>query len=519
LNSIITDLLHIKDINLDKFNKIYLIGYAKDNIDKLLEIKKSNSNVEVVLPSSNFDKAYYNINSYIGKLANVNIELLSLFKLCKQDLFNLGMIMIGLKNSNSLVKIQTQYNDYLYELEIISKEQLLKSNTIKVNYSKQFIYLVAINLKAILFFIKSFFSKLLQIEKVLMDYPAKRVLGSLEEDSNAILIDLNGSGKIINFKGLRLFFTQQKKLLKLSFKYKILNQTIYQQANHTLRAISLANYYNPKLILGALDAYTQSDIYSFIFKVYNIKFGCYSHGYSYDFRLDYIYIPFDFYFLWSKGQKRHIEKGQYIQSDCRFYITGCPFYKNTSFNIFQNETKNKIYDILVICEYYYHNYSLQPFNSIPTKKLANVLNKYKGKYNICIRPRNKDEYYKDMYDILGSDVIYSFPKNETTATATILEDIQASKVVVSMISSGMHDSLLLNTPVIQANFTGIKEPKEFDINKVVYYTDTPEELENMIDDFFDSKLEILDYDKNNKYYFNSGKFDIDKVREVINDYI
>jgi hypothetical protein len=124
-----------------------------------------------------------------------------------------------------------------------------------------------------------------------------------------------------------------------------------------------------------------------------------------------------------------------------------------------------------------------------------------------------------MYCTLGDDVVYSFPKNELTATATILEDIQSSKLIISMLSGGMHDALLLNKPVIQANFTGIKEPKEFDKNKVVYYTDSPEQLENMIDVFFANKLKVLDYDKNNEYYFNSGKFDINKVREVINEYI
>ena len=519
MDNIVTDLFHIEKLDIDHYNQVYLVGYAKDDVNDLLQISKLYSNVEILLPSSNFDKAYRSINSHIAGFVSNDLELLSLFKLCKQDLFDIGMIMVALKDNNPLAHVLTQYNYSLEELQIVNNKRLLKSNFKKINYIGQFAYLLIINLKAILLLVKSFLIKSMQVNKLLIDFCNKRVLGNLEDDNNSILIDIAGSGKIINFDGFLLFLKYQKILLKYSFKYKILNQTIFRQSNHLLRVISLVNYYNPKVVLGALDASAQAGIYSMVFKNYKIKFGCYSHGYNYDFRMDYIHIPFDFYFVWSKAHLRQVESGKYIKSDCKFYITGCPSYHDVNFSQLRDTNIECKYDILVIGEYYYYNYSAQPFNSLSTRKLAQVLNKYKDKYNVCIRPRCKDEYYEDMHSILKNDVSYSFPINNTTETKTIMEDIKSSKVVISMLSGGMQDALLLHKPVIQANFTGIEEPKFFDTNNVVYYADTAKKLERSINDFFKGELSDLDYDKNNEYYFNKGEFNIEKVRQIVNEYI
>jgi hypothetical protein len=519
MKNIIVDLSNINSIDFNKYTQVYLVGYAKDDIKNLLEVQKNFSNVSLYLPSSNFDKAYKLINRHIADFVNNNLELLSLFKLCKQDLFDIGMIMVALKNDHPSVYILTQYNCYLEELQIVNNKKLLKSSLKKINYIRQFAYLSIINLKAMLLFVKSFLIKSMQVDKLLIDYYNKRVLGNFESDVNSILIDIAGSGKIINFDGFVLFLKYQRKLLKYSFKYKILNQTIFKQSYQLLRVISLVNYYNPKVVLGVLDASVQADIYSIVFKRYKIKFGCYSHGYNYNFRIDYIRIPFDFYFVWSQAHLIQIESGQYIKSDCKFYITGCPFYKDVNFRQLRDINIECKYDILVIGEYYYHNYSSQPFNSIPTIKLAQILSKYKGKYTICIRPRRKDEYYEDMHDILKNDALYSLPIDETTETATIMEDIQSSKVVISMLSGGMQDALLLHKPVIQANLIGIQEPKSFDVNNVVYYADTVKKLEKTIDNFFKGELSSLDYCKNNEYFLNKGEFNIEKVKQVISEHI
>ena len=519
---IIVDTKTIKLIDIDTFDKVYLVGYGKDNIDKMLDVKSDFNNVEVLLPTSNFDKAYKLINKHIATLVDNNIELLSLFKLCKQDLFNIGMIMIALDSSKLEFQVSTQYNEYLIDLNIVKKENIDTTvkvrNKYKINIMKQMIFLLIINLKVIFMYIKSFFIKQNRVKKLLMDYSAKKVLGNLL-DEKSLLIQLDSYGEFISYSGIKIFFKYQRILLVNSLKYKILYQTIAKQSYYLLKAISIADYYNPKVIIGALDASANADIYSMILKEYNIKFGCYSHGYNYDFRTEYIYIPFDFYFVWSKVHLKQIQNGMYFKNNCKFYITGSPFYKDINFKELQKEQLEIKYDILVIGEYYYNDYSVQPFNAEATKELVNVLNNYKNKYNICIRPRANDAYYQDMYNILGNDVDYSIPENEATTTTTIIEDIQASKVIISTFSGGIHDALLLYKPVIQTNFIGIKEPKYFDSSNVVYYTTNGKELEITLDDFFNDNLEVLDYDKHNEYFFNEGKFDIIKVKKIVDDYI
>jgi len=48
---------------------------------------------------------------------------LGLFKLCKPDLFNLGMIMIALGKAEFEYKISTQYDEDLIDLDIIKKKR------------------------------------------------------------------------------------------------------------------------------------------------------------------------------------------------------------------------------------------------------------------------------------------------------------------------------------------------------------------------------------------------------------
>jgi hypothetical protein len=519
--NIIVDTKTINLIDTKLFTKVYLVGYGKDNLDQLLEFEINNRNIEAVLPTANFDNAYYSINQYIAKLVDGDIKLLSLFKLCKQDLFNIGMIMVASSKVKFGYKILTHYDEYLLDLDIIKKENLNNiikvKNRYKISYSKQMIMLLAINLNAIFMYIKSFFIKAINTELLLMDYSGKNILGCLESDKNSVLINNDSYGNIISYDGLKKFFSIQKQLFILSLKYKILLQTMFKQSYCTLKIVSIVNSYNPKVVLGTFDSGATADIYVLILKQYNVKFGCYSHGYNYDFRIEYTYIPFDFYFVWSQIHLEHIQKGNYIKSNCQFYITGSPIYNDIFFNNLQKQEVKLKYDILVIGEYYYDDYSIQPFNTKSTLKLANILKDYTPDYKICIRPRYKDQYYYDMYSILKDSVIYSFPENQSIANVSMVEDIQASQIILGVFTAGLNDALLLNKPVIHVNFIGISEPKYFGISNSLYYADTKEKLEKILNNLLINNVHNIHF-RMNKYYFNNGKFDKDKVLQVINKY-
>jgi hypothetical protein len=519
MENVIIDLSNVKLIDFADYKKVFLVGYAKDNINDLILIKEKNSNIELILPNNKFDKSYQKINSYLANFVNKDINLLSLFKLCKLDLFNIGMILLLIEKSPSAY-ICTQYNNYLIELGICKKSHILKSRS-EINYSLliQFGYLFLINLQVILLFIKSFFIKPINVKKLFIDYEANRVFSFIKDNKSARLVKFHDKGKYVDFIGIKIFYKQQKKFFSLAIKYKILYQTIAKQAYHLSIIISLVSQNKPKVVVGAMDTYPAADLYSDTLKLYNIKFGCYSHSYNYNFRTDYIFIPFDFYFIWSKAHYKHVSDGQHIKSNCKFYVTGCPFYNNVNFRELKKKNLEQIYDILVIGEYYLHDYSAQPFNTSATLKLAEVLKKYKEKIKICVRPRFHDEYYHDMFSVLKDNVIYSFPENETTASTSIMKDIKRSKVVISMLSGGMHDALIIDKPIIQANFLGIVEPKGLDSHNAVYYADSVSSLTNLIDDFFKGKLEKIDNKYNKKYFLNNGQFNLERVKEVIHQYL
>ena len=72
-----------------------------------------------------------------------------------------------------------------------------------------------------------------------------------------------------------------------------------------------------------------------------------------------------------------------------------------------------------------------------------------------------------------------------------MKDIKRSKVVISMLSGGMNDALIIDKPIIQANFLCIVEPKGLDRHNAVYYADSVTSLINLIDDFFNILSEIV----------------------------
>ena len=175
MENVIIDLSNVKLIDFADYKKVFLVGYAKDNINDLILIKEKNSNIELILPNNKFDKSYQKINSYLANFVNKDINLLSLFKLCKLDLFNIGMILLLIEKSPSAY-ICTQYNNYLIELGICKKSHILKSRS-EINYSLliQFGYLFLINLQVILLFITSFFINPINVKKLFIDYEANRI--------------------------------------------------------------------------------------------------------------------------------------------------------------------------------------------------------------------------------------------------------------------------------------------------------------------------------------------------------
>jgi len=207
--------------------------------------------------------------------------------------------------------------------------------------------------------------------------------------------------------------------------------------------------------------------------------------------------------------------GMYINNpNCKYYIVGTPVYSHLNIEKLKQNQKKEI-DILVIGEYYYKDFSQQPFNSYSTIQLAKVLKKISKKYNILVRPRTKDEYYEDMRSILLNSVQYSIPSIESEVKTTVMDDIVRSKLVLGVFTNGIHDALLVHTPVIQTNFILKKSHKPLHENSMVYYATNKDSLIQIIDDFFNKKISPLNYEEHNKKFLNSGKFSISTIEDEL----
>ena len=526
MHRILIDLTHFNDINLAEFDDIFLIGYAKDDIEKIMSLKEQYPQINTILPSENFDNAYILINKFIFNKTQKKPFLLSLLKLCKEELFNLGMVLSAfevIKGTSTKVEVMLKINPYIKEFDLLREDMYLSSKSVSHLLSKKikvlsFIKLIFVYLKSLLLLFKGFISYKIQRDFLLVDYADARILGEIQSSlQESQLIEFTHWGKSISTKHFIQFFKYQFILMGYVRRYTLLSNKMYIQANYLLQAYSLVHTYEPKVVLGALDASNYADLYAYVFKENNIKYGCYSHGFNYFFRTEYIYIPFDFYFVWSTEHLNQICEGNYIKSKCKFFVTGVPNYGKKFFDKVDWNRK-ELYDILVIGEYYYNDYSKQPFNNVATKRLANVLNKVSSKYKICIRPRFVwDGYYDDMKSILEDRVIYNIP-TEVSAATTVMEDILSSKIVLSVFSGGTHDTLLVKKPVVQVNFIGMKDPKNLVKEGLIYGAYNETELEDILEKFFSKELIKLDYEKHNKKYINNGVFDIEKVEETLYEY-
>jgi len=510
MNILITDINNFKFISKNEYDKLILVGYSSDSLTELKKIKSKNNNIDIINPSSNYDKAYKIINKRIAEITNKNTDLIAIYKLNKKELFNLGLILLAYeqnKNSNN-IEFYTTYNQIL---KLFDQNLILKNikYSIKIKnyfklYKNIFIYFLYLS-KAFYLLFNSLIKEKKQSKTLFIDYYNKRVLGHIEISNNDIFLEHSKTIQQINLKNFIFFIKYQLHILKLIKLNIFLINNLYIYANNMLYYLSLITSYNPKNIIGSFDVAPHADIGYIISKFYKIKFICYAHSFNYNFKTEYIYNPFDLYFVWSKKHLEHIKKGTYIDNpNCKFIIAGCPFYLDWNKKQL-TPYENKKIDILVIGEYYYDEYYIQPFNSFSTIKLAKALNELSNNYKIMIRGRFNDGYIADMKSILKDKVTYSIPESQNDISNSIFNDLNRSKLVISMTSGGIHDALLLKIPVIQANFLGIEPPKNFKKDNLVYYCTKETCLIEKVNLYFENKLDNLNFEFHKKEYLDDGK--------------
>ena len=504
---LVTDFKNSKKYLVKNFyHKIYLVGYSRD----LEKINFNNfNNIEFVSPVKNFDKAYHYIKKIFKENFN-NKNIIFLNKICREDFFNIGLINLAIdkEQNRCAIYLDTEYNN---SIKIFNKKKnlfFLSFNRNYLNLIKSFFKILFVYYKSILYVLN--FSRFIKYKSILvMDYKDKRTLGFLKLDKySSININHETFGNFLTLKDFFYFFRTQFNYCKY-VNNEIIFKNFYIQALTSLQFLTLASTYKPKIIIGSLDSSNYADIASNILKKKNIQFYCMAHAHNYNFRIDYMHIPFDKYFVWSKEHLRSIKKNNYIKSKCKFFITGSSNFKLLK-KFHYNKNTKKVYDLLVVGEFFYDDLSKQPFNRFDAAKMALVLSKFSTKIKICIRPRFKnDGFLKCMKFYLKDTVKYYIPNEENSAT-TILEQIQKSKAVLGVFTGAIHDAIALKKPVIQFNVIGIKEPKGLDKYRFVNYANTTKKLEFYLDEIVKGKICYKKPILHNKIFLNDKIFD-DKI--------
>lgn len=522
MNILITDELNFERHYQKNYAKVLLIGVASSNLEDLIGLESKYNNVIAIMPNENMDKAYVEIKKHLVNYCNGNLKLLGEILFSKELLFNLGILLLAIQNviGSRQICLATQFNKDAKEFGLIdglTNVKCLSSSSRRKSYLKSLLVASGVILKAIGLVIQGLFKHAESVDLVKIDYPVSRILGGTKYANSEKLLNHREYGFRLSSKS----FLSICKSIIVRWHYakniSVLRNAFHLQANSQLKLYSIIDSFSPKVILAVKDAHLDAINWSWVLNKENIKFGCYSHSCNYNFRLEYIYIPFDFYFVWSEYHLSQIKSGSLINSDCRFFIAGSPQYKGTNFTSLTAKSHEVKYDILVIGEYYYDKFCDQPFNSLATNRLAKVLSQFADNYAICIRPRfTNDGYLKDVQTILGDTVDYSIP-NEQTETTTVLEDILSSRVIISVFSGAIHEALLLEKTVIQVNFQGIKSPKNLEEENLVYYAESEAELRDILVKALEGNISELDYKKHAAIHVNNGIFDEEKAkREVLN---
>lgn len=262
---LVTDFKNIKKHTLKNFyNKIYLVGYSRD----LEKINFDNfNNIEFVSPVKNFDKAYQNIKKQFKANFDKNEKIISLNKICREDLFNIGLINLTIDKVQDRFEIylDTEYNN---SIKIFNN----KKNLFFLSFNRNYLTLIKSFFKVLFVYFKSFlylvsFSRFEKYKSVLiMDYKDKRSLGFLKLDRHSSMnISHETYGKFLTLKDFLHFFHMQFDYFK-HINNEIVFKNFYIQALVSLQFLTIVSTYKPKIIIGTLDSSNYVDIASNILK-------------------------------------------------------------------------------------------------------------------------------------------------------------------------------------------------------------------------------------------------------------
>ena len=498
--TLITDIKNFDKNDLNKYDNVKVLLYSTDRVFKKFE------GVEFISCEHYYVDIYKEINRFVREKSKKNPIFIGLVKSLRYKLFDIFFVYL-IYNLNRGAVLKTSYDGFLNDFGIKTYKKVFAYKTYLT-----FIYI----------FLKSFIGLLLSFKTVkkkdilFLDYPLKNVTKFYYCITNSsIKFDLDFSFALyktrLSLKNFILSFRIYKEFINITKGFSFLRFYLYIAIIYTYRYSVLLSKYDPKFILGVFDSSLGSEFLYKFTKENNVKLMCLTHcSHLYDFNIEYLHNPFDYYAISSDFHKELIKKQIYLDSPCKFISIGHINYSDNSIEYYLAKDIKKEYDIVFIGDYYHDNLAINPFTKNLTNKIAKVLLKLSDSYKILVRPREKDKYYEDLCEVLKDKVDYSI--NDST----IYEDIKKSKIGIGAYSNGIRDGLLLNVPFVHIDFINLKTTFLTQVkDNHLYFAKNEEELCSLIDKFFSNKLEPLEFENNNEKYMYSAKFEPEKIINLI----
>jgi hypothetical protein len=516
LNKIlVVDIHNIKLINIFDYEKVYLLVYANQELNNFEENFYEKNGITVVSSEYYYTKINIAISNFIKQNYKNNSYFLMLFKSIRMKLYDLFFIFCFLEKIESNVDLVTRYNKHIKEIGDLDHVTILNSKNTISFYKIKICYIL---IRSLISFVSQFYVNRKKFQIIFIDYPSKNVVKHLEFyfDNTMTLqfdFDFGVCKSPLNKNNFLLFLKLFFNIILIAQKYKFTEEHLYIPLLESYKYSVLLSKYDIKMIAGVLDDGFGQDILSFLCKNNDIKLACFTHcSHLYPFKIEFLSSPFNYYFASSEYYKELVMLQDITDTKCNFINIGYANYANNIISKYSSVKIEKQYDLIFVGDYYHDSLAINPFTPCLTKRIAKALLELSHKYKILIRPRNKDKYYNDLFEVLGSSVDYSLGDDRLT----VYEDIKSAKLGVAAYTNALRDGLLMHVPFVHINWidletTNISMAKD----SAIYYSQNEDELHSLVEMFFNNELKELEFEKNNQKYSNSGKFEPEIALEIL----
>lgn len=286
------------------------------------------------------------------------------------------------------------------------------------------------------------------------------------------------------------------KALFLKSGFSILNDTLFFVG-------LLQQYPSAKELLGCFDHFDSSDYLSHVLTKNKKKVICNPHGMSFPFKCHYLSLGCHQYLFWSEKHKEFRERALLAKNEFKTECTITGNFHYSSVEKRENQNQPPPFRVLIIGEYFPEDqFYSSPFNQHATTRFFDTIKWVSENlpFEFFIRYRITDEYFDIASKYLSNNIHLCHP------TEDIFHSLSSKDLVATVFSNAIHEALLVDVPVVQMNYLGLKGFRSLAEEGLCYEVFNHNEAISFFKKFSENEIVRLDFDLHRKQYCNSKKF-------------